>query len=77
MIVVCKCGQKSRVKDFTATDRLRCGACKSMLTDVVVKQAARNANVVLEVAAYLLAKPIHEWTKEEETIARILHAHEQ
>lgn len=76
MIVVCKCGQKSRVRDFTATDRLRCGACKTMLKDTVIKQATRNADIVLELTAYLFNKHELTWTKEEEIIARIIHAHQ-
>lgn len=76
MIVVCTCGQKSRIKTLSHVDRLRCGSCKAQLAPEIHRQATRNAGIVLEVATVLYAKPEARWTHEEEVIARILHAHE-
>lgn len=77
MIVVCRCGQKSRIKTLTTVDRVRCASCKAQLAPEVHRQAKRNAAIVLEIAAVLFAKPEAKWTREEETIARILATHEK
>jgi hypothetical protein len=77
MIVVCNCGQKSRIRDLSIVAKLRCAACKELLTTEAHRQAARNADVVLELTAMLMAKSDAQWTPEEEVIVRILQAHEQ
>lgn len=76
MIVVCKCGQKNRLKNLAAIDKLVCGKCKAQLAPEANRQAIRNANIVLELAAVLANKNERAWTKEEDVIARIVHAHE-
>lgn len=76
MIVVCTCGQKNRLKNLANIDKLVCGKCKVRLAPEANRQAARNANVTLELAALLLSKPEATWTREEVIVARMLHAHE-
>jgi len=74
MIVVCSCGTKSRVRDVSHAGRVQCSKCKTLLLAEANRQAARNANVVLEVVAILAAKK--KLTDEEETIAQIIAHHE-
>jgi hypothetical protein len=56
MIVVCKCGQKNRVKALVATGGIpakdvRCGNadCKISLRDIIAAQVDQNANIVLQI----------------------------
>lgn len=78
MIVVCTCGQKSRVKQIEHSHKIRCGNCKQSLVDVTRRQAARNANIVLDVAAILANKlDTGRITPEEELIAQIFAKHER
>jgi uncharacterized paraquat-inducible protein A len=77
MIVVCTCGQKLRIKQLKTIDEARCPKCRTMLGKEAHRQAERNSAIVLEIAAVLHAKPESTWTKEEEVIARIFHAHER
>jgi hypothetical protein len=76
MIVVCPCGQKNRLRNLANIDKMVCGACKKSLAPEANRQATRNAGIVLELAAWLHAKPESKWTKEEEIIARMFHHHE-
>lgn len=54
MIVVCDCGQKSRIRKLVDAERTRCAACKTNLGFLIHRQAERNAAIVLEVASVLL-----------------------
>ena len=74
MIVVCECGQHLRIRDLTKVAQIRCPTCKTMANDEAHRQAERNANIVLEIAAALFTKT--EWTDEEVRISRILAAHD-
>lgn len=77
MVVVCTCGARLRVKKLAHIDTSRCPKCRTMLGNEAHRQAERNANIVLEIANLLYVKPEKTWTREEEIIARILHAHEK
>lgn len=77
MIVVCPCGQKNRLKNLAAIDKMVCGKCRGTLASEANRQAARNANAMLEIAAVLADKVnggVH--THEEELIAQIIARHE-
>ena len=79
MIVVCRCGVKSRIRDLATASRMRCATCKEMLGPEIHRQAARNANIVLEVAAVLadrIDKRIVGTPEGEELIAQIIARHE-
>ena len=75
MIVVCECGQHLRIRDLTKVAQIRCPTCKTMANDEAHRQAERNANIVLEIAAALFTKP-GEWTEEEVRISRIFAVHD-
>lgn len=77
MIVVCSCGQKSRVRDVTKAHLLRCGGCKQMLQAEIQRQANRNAAIVLDLAAVVLDRVNKNTITEPETIiAGIMSRHE-
>lgn len=77
MIVVCPCGQKSRCRNLEDANRIRCSACRAMLGPQIHRQAARNADIVLAVAALLAVKELQgRLTGEEELIANVLAHHE-
>ena len=77
MIIVCKCGVKSRVRDIANANRVQCSKCKTLLHDEANRQAARNADIVLEVAALLNFKDQQGLlSKEDELIGTILARHE-
>jgi hypothetical protein len=78
MIVVCACGQKSRIRDVTQAASVRCSKCKTMLQAQIQRQANRNAAIVLDVAAVLAHRmDTDELTREELTLAKILTQHEK
>lgn len=74
MIVVCPCGQKNRVIVGRAWDNVRCGKCRTTLGEEARRQADRNADIVLDLAAMLLDK--EELTKSERRIAEVLAHHQ-
>ena len=74
MIVVCECGQKSRVKDLSLVNKLRCASCQLPLGPEVHRQAARNADIVLQLTASLEAK--EHWTFSESMVAFVIAHHE-
>jgi hypothetical protein len=54
MVVVCRCGQKNRIKSgFVSGQRtakaINCGHCKDSLLDTMAIQADRNADIVLAI----------------------------
>ena len=77
MIVVCPCGQKSRIVDLSTVNKIRCRVCRQALGAEATRQAARNAHIVLAVAAILTAKERQGClTKEEDTIAHVFAQYE-
>lgn len=78
MIVVCPCGTKLRVKDFTHAHKMRCPHCKTMLGPEITRQATRNAAIVLDAAAILAQKmDANRLTPEEELLVRVFAQHER
>lgn len=74
MTVVCLCGAHLRIKLASVTTS-RCPKCKTMIGSEAERQATRNADIVLDIAARLYAKPENTWTKEETEIAALIHFH--
>lgn len=77
MIIVCTCGQRSRVRKLVDIDRIRCAKCKASLSEEAHRQAARNANIVLDIAAVLFSKNEQQWTSGETLIAGVMAKHER
>ena len=77
MIIVCTCGVKSRCRNLEDANRIRCSACKAMLGPEIFRQAERNANIVLEIAAILAIKEKQgRLSGEEELLAQVFARHE-
>lgn len=76
MIMVCECGTRLRIKHLAQIDSVRCPSCKAMVGKEAHRQAERNANIVLDIAALLDSKDEKTWTAEEDAIAQIMGRHQ-